>query len=173
MPMLTTLSKKLDSLNEATGTAVSWLTSVLVVLFCADVALRYIFNISYAAVFELEWHLFAVIFLLGAGYTLKHDKHVRVDVIYSKFNEKQQAWVNLLGVLLFLLPLCVVIIKTSLLFVYNSWIINEGSPDPGGLPYRYIIKSAIPLGFSLLLLQGISLGLKSLVVILNKHSSHE
>ena len=80
---------------------------------------------------------------------------------------KKQAYVNLLGVLLFLLPICIVIIKTSLLFVYNSWIIRENSPDPGGLPARYIIKAFIPIGFSLLLLQGISMALKSLATILN------
>lgn len=173
MNLLLLVAEKLDAINETTGKATSWLTSILVALFCVDVALRYIFNLSFAGVFEMEWHLFAIIFLLGAGYTFKHDKHVRVDVIYSRFNGKQQAWVNLLGVIIFLFPLCIVIIKTSLLFVYNSWIINEGSPDPGGLPARYIIKSAIPVGFLLLLLQGISLALKSLITILSKESPHE
>lgn len=173
MRLLNLLSEKLDLINETTGKAIAWLTSALVALFCMDVALRYIFNISYAGVFEMEWHLFAIIFLLGAGYSLRHDKHVRVDVFYSRFSEKQQAWVNLLGVLIFLLPLCFVIIKTSLLFVYNSWIIQEGSPDPGGLPARYIIKSAIPIGFLLLFLQGISLAIKSLLIILNPPKAHE
>ena len=173
MRLLKLLSEKLDLINETTGKAVSWLTTALVALFCLDVALRYIFNISYAGVFEMEWHLFAVIFLVGAGFSLRHDKHVRVDVFYSRFTEKQQAWVNLLGVFIFLLPLCVVIIKTSLLFVYNSWIIREGSPDPGGLPARYIIKSAIPIGFLLLFLQGISLAIKSLLTILNPSKAHE
>lgn len=173
MRLLYLLSEKLDLINETTGKAVAWLTSALVALFCMDVALRYIVNISYAGVFEMEWHLFAIIFLLGAGYTLRHDKHVRVDVFYSRFNKKQQAWVNLLGVLVFLLPLCFVIIKTSLLFVYNSWIIQESSPDPGGLPARYIIKSAIPIGFLLLFLQGISLAIKSLLIILNPPKAHE
>jgi len=167
MHLLTLISERIDALNEYTGRLISWLAGIMVVVFCFDVAMRYIFNVSFASVFELEWHFFAAIFLIGAGYTLKHDKHVRVDVFYGEMSPKKQAYVNLLGVLLFLLPICIVIIKTSLLFVYNSWIIRENSPDPGGLPARYIIKAFIPIGFSLLLLQGISLALKSLATILN------
>lgn len=166
MHLLTTISRKIDALNERAGRLVSWLTAIMVALFCVDVAMRYIFNISFASVFELEWHLFAAIFLIGAGYTFRHDKHVRVDVIYGQLSSKKQAWVNLLGILLFLAPLCIVIIKTSLLFVYNAWIIGEGSGDPGGLPARYVIKAFIPLGFTLLLLQGVSVASKSLVTIL-------
>ncbi|MEQ8684581.1 MAG: TRAP transporter small permease subunit [Imperialibacter sp.] len=167
MHLLTLISERIDALNEYTGRLISWLAGIMVLVFCFDVAMRYIFNISFASVFELEWHFFAAIFLIGAGYTLKHDKHVRVDVFYGEMSPKKQAYVNLLGVLLFLLPICIVIIKISLLFVYNSWIIRENSPDPGGLPARYIIKAFIPIGFSLLFLQGISLALKSLVTILN------
>jgi len=165
MHLLNTLAQKIDSFNESIGKMVSWLNVVLVLLICSDVAMRYLLNISFASLFELEWHLFAIVFLLGAGYTLKHDKHVRVDVIYGRLSPKKQAWINLLGVLLFLLPICFIFIKTSLLFVYNSWIIGESSPDPGGLPARYIIKAAIPIGFSFLLLQGFSLGIHSLLEI--------
>lgn len=173
MYLLNLLSRRIESLNEAVGRGVSWLTTILVVLFCADVTMRYVFNISYAAVFDLEWHLFAVIFLLGAGYTLKHNKHVRVDVLYGRLGKKQQAWINLLGVLIFLFPLCFVVIKTSVLFVYNSWIIGEGSPDPGGLPGRYIIKAMIPLGFFFLLLQGLSLAIRSMLTILKPAEDDE
>lgn len=172
MYLLNSIAEKIDALNERLGRLVAWLTSTLVVLFCLDVAMRYIFNISFAAVFELEWHLFAVIFLIGAGYTLKHDKHVRVDVFYAQMAPRRQAWINLCGVLLFLFPVCFVIIKTSLLFVYNSWIIGEGSPDPGGLPARYIIKAFIPIGFVLLSLQGLSLALRSIQVLVNSNETH-
>ena len=158
-------AKIIDQINEWVGRKISWLTSVLVLIICGDVVMRYFFNTSSAGVFELEWHIFAVIFLLGAAYTLKHDKHVRVDVFYSRFTEKQKAWVNLTGTLLFLLPFCFVVIDASFKFVENSYRFHESSPDPGGLPARFIIKSAITIGFILLLMQSISLIFKSIVTI--------
>jgi TRAP-type mannitol/chloroaromatic compound transport system permease small subunit len=155
----------IDGINEAIGRGISWLTTLLVVLICYDVAARYLFNTSSAGLVELEWHIFSFIFLLGAAYALKHDKHVRVDVFYQNFSPKKQAWVNLLGSVLFLIPFCLIIIQASLKFTYNAYAINEGSADPGGLPARFIVKGAIPVGFFLLLLQAISLGFRSLLTI--------
>ena len=152
-------------MNEVIGKGVSWLTTVLVLVICYDVAARYLFNTSSAGIVELEWHLFSFIFLLGAAYALKHDKHVRVDVFYQNFSPKTQAWVNLLGTLLFLIPFCYITIITSLKFTRNAYAINEGSPDPGGLPARFIVKGAIPIGFLLLLLQAISLAFRSILTI--------
>lgn len=157
----------INRLNETIGNVISWLTSILVWVICIDVVLRYFLNLSFAGLFELEWHVFALIFLLGAAFTLKSDKHVRVDVFYSRFSEKQKAWVNLVGTCLFLIPFCLVVIQSSIPFVVNSFNIMEGSPDPGGLPFRFIVKSAIPIGFSLLLLQAIALSLQSIVTIRN------
>ncbi len=157
----------IDQVNEWIGKQISWLTTVLVVLICTDVVMRYFFDFSSAGVFEMEWHLFAIIFLFGAGYTLRHDKHVRVDVFYSRFNEKQKAWINLTGTILLLMPFCVVIIVTSIRFVENSFLISESSPDPGGLPKRYFIKSAITIGFTLLFLQSFSMAAKALIVIID------
>ena len=117
---------------------------------------------------ELEWHLFAIIFLVGAAYTLKYDRHVRVDVLYMKFKPKTKAWVNFLGSLIFLLPVCLIGIWSSKNFVMNSFLIGEGSPDPGGLPARYILKAVIPIGFFLLLLQGMALSFRSLIEITGK-----
>jgi len=156
----------IDKVNEAIGKLFSWLTALLVLLICLDVVMRYVFTTSYAAVTELEWHLFAAIFLLSASYALQYDKHVRVDVFYSKFSEKSKAWVNLIGTLLFLFPLCIVIVMSSIPFVMNSYEILETSPDPGGLPARYIVKSLIPTGFILLFLQGISITLQSIKKLL-------
>ena len=158
-------AKIIDQINEWIGRKISWLTSVLVLIICVDVIMRYFFNMSSAGVFELEWHIFAVIFLLGSAYTLKHDKHVRVDVFYGRFTEKQKAWVNLTGSLLFLLPFCVVLINASFRFVENSYRFHESSPDPGGLPARFIVKSAITTGFILLLIQSISLIFKAVLTI--------
>ena len=161
------LSNFIDLLTEQVGKLIAWLTLILVAIIGVDVLLRYAFNKSTAALFEIEWHLFAILFLVGAGYTLRHDKHVRVDVFYSRFSEKTKAWVNLIGAILFLIPFCIVVIKTSIPFVTASYQIMESSADPGGLPYRFIVKSFIPIGMSFLLLQGISESLKSLNIILN------
>lgn len=166
------ITKLIETINSWIGKAVAWLTFILVVLICTDVALRYIFSFSQAGFYELEWHLFAAIFLLGAAYTLRYDKHVRVDVFYSRFSKRTKAWVNLIGTCIFLLPFCFVIVYTSLAFVGNSYAILESSPDPGGLPYRFLIKSTIPIGFGLLLLQGLAEILKSLSIIINRSEDH-
>jgi TRAP-type mannitol/chloroaromatic compound transport system permease small subunit len=150
------------------GRFVAWVTFLVVVVVFVDVVMRYAFNTSFVFTQEMEWHLFAFIFLVGAGYTLLKDGHVRVDIIYQRLSPKARAWINFLGVLFFLLPGCYMIIATSLVFVQNSFAIMEGSPDPGGIPFRFIIKSFIPVGFLLVLLQGISLGIKSLFTILGR-----
>lgn len=155
----------IDKLNAWVGRMVSWVTALVVVVVFADVVMRYLLRISFVFTQELEWHLFAFIFLMGAGYTLQKDGHVRVDIFYQRMSPKQQAWVNLLGVIFFLLPGCFLVISTSVSFVQNSFAVFEGSPDPGGVPYRFILKACIPAGFILVALQGISLGIKSLFTI--------
>lgn len=157
-----------DGLNEIIGRGVIWLSSVLVLVVCYDVFTRYILKTSSVAVQELEWHLFALLFLIAAAYSLKHDRHVRVDVFYLKFSERGKAWVDFLGSLIFLVPFCIVTILASQHFVLNSFRIGETSPDPGGLPVRYLLKSAIPAGFFLLMLQALSLSFRSLLTLLGK-----
>ena len=90
---------------------------------------------------------------------------MRVDIFYQRLGTKARAWVNLCGVILLLIPGCLLIILTSWNFVYRSWAVLEGSPDPGGIPYRFVVKGCIPVGFLLLLLQGLSLGMHSLLRI--------
>jgi TRAP-type mannitol/chloroaromatic compound transport system permease small subunit len=150
------IARFLSGISETTGRLTAWLTLAMTLLVCYDVAMRYIFHQGSVALQELEWHLFALLFLLGAAYTLKHDAHVRVEVFYQHFGERGRAWADLIGNLLFLLPFCLLVIYASTPFVYNAFHFNEGSPDPGGLPYRYLLKAAIPVGFGLLLLQGIA-----------------
>lgn len=166
MIFLTKLIKGINKINEWVGRGVAWTTFIVVIVVFVDVVMRYVFKTSFVFTQELEWHLFAFIFLMGAGYTLLKDGHVRVDIIYQRLGPKAQAWVNLIGVLFFLLPGCYMIIHTSVIFVSNSWSVMEGSPDPGGIPYRFVLKACIPAGFVLILLQGISLGAKSLLTIL-------
>ena len=150
-----------DRLSEGVGRGTSWLSTLLVLVVCYDVLTRYLLKSSSVAVQELEWHLFSLLFLLAAAYTLRHDKHVRVDVLYTRFSPSLQSWVNLLGSLLFLVPFCLLVIWSSRKFVWSSYSIGETSPDPGGLPRRWLLKSAIPLSFSLLLLQGFALACRS------------
>ncbi|MGW8302198.1 MAG: TRAP transporter small permease subunit, partial [Desulfobacterales bacterium] len=167
------LSAWIDALNQWVGQGVAWITLGLVLVVFVDVVMRYLFNTSFVFTQELEWHLFGFIFLMGAGSTLLHDGHVRVDIIYQRVGLKPRAWINLCGVILFLIPGCIMVITTSFKFALNAFAIMEGSPDPGGIPFRYVIKSCIPVGFILLLLQGISLGIHSVMQILGIEKTEE
>lgn len=173
MQMLAVLSRCIDRINDWVGRMVGWVTLGLVLVVFVDVVMRYLFRTSYVFTQELEWHLFAFIFLIGGGYTLLQDAHVRVDILYQKLGSKGRAWINLLGVLLFLMPGCLLVIITSWKFVISAWSILEGSPDPGGIPLRFLVKSCIPIGFSLLLLQGLSLGIHSLLQITGRETVEE
>lgn len=164
---LALLSRLIDRLNLLVGKVVSWATLLVVLVVFVDVVMRYAFNTSYVFTQELEWHLFGFIFLMGAGYTLLKDGHVRVDIFFQRLSKRGRAWVNLIGVLIFLIPGCYLVLATSIPFVVNACISGECSPDPGGIPYRFIVKSFIPAGFFLLLLQGISMGIQSLLTIVH------
>lgn len=164
------LADGIDRFNEAVGRALSWLALALTLLVAYDVAMRYFFQSGSIAIQELEWHLFSLIFLLGAAYTLKHDDHVRLDLFYkSRFmDDRRRAWVNLAGSLLFLIPFCVLVAVSAWPFVSQAYLFAEGSPDPGGLPFRWLLKAAIPLGFLLLVAQGLAEALKNLLVLLER-----
>jgi TRAP-type mannitol/chloroaromatic compound transport system permease small subunit len=161
------LADFIEVLSEWSGRVTSWLVLGMTLLISYDVTMRYAFHSGSVALQELEWHLFAIVFLIGAAYTLKHDEHVRVDVLYQGrwMNDRRRACVNLLGGLLFLLPFCLLIIISSIPFVHNAYQIGETSPDPGGLGHRYLIKAAIPLGFLLLMLQGVASMIRNARVI--------
>ncbi|MEE8320209.1 MAG: TRAP transporter small permease subunit [Gammaproteobacteria bacterium] len=169
-PFISRLQKVIDGLSEWTGHLIAWLVLGLVLLVTYDVAMRYFFRSGSIAIQELEWHLFAVIFLLGAAYTFRHDDHVRLDLFYkSRFmDDYRRALFNLIGGVFLLLPFCLLVIISSWPFVSQSYIHLEGSPDPGGLPYRWLLKASIPLGFVLLLIQGIADILKNLILILDR-----
>jgi TRAP-type mannitol/chloroaromatic compound transport system permease small subunit len=145
----------LEKIIKKIGDTCSWLSFMLVILISLDVFLRYVFNFSSASLYELEWHMFAMIFLIGSSLTLQRDEHVRVDVFYNKFSDRGKEIINLIGNLIFLLPFCIIIFYTSIPFVEDSFRILESSPDPGGLPFRFIIKSIIPISFLLLVTQGL------------------
>lgn len=164
---IVSLIEQLEKISEWCGRAVSWCVLIMVLIISYDVFMRFFFHIGSVALQELEWHLFAILFLLGASYTLKHDGHVRVDILYQskKLTDVHRAWVDLFGTVLFLIPFCLLIIISSWEFVSYSFRILEGSPDAGGLPFRFLLKAAIPVGFLLLLIQGIAMVLKSIDTI--------
>ena len=149
-------AKAIDKFNELIGHAVAWAVVVMTLIVIYDVSMRFLFQMGSVMLQELEWHLFGLVFLLGAAYTLQQEGHVRVEVIYQKLSDRQQAIINIIGNVLFLAPLCIVVILSSWPFIANSFAYAETSPDPGGLPYRWLIKSAIPTGFFLLLLQALA-----------------
>ena len=160
--------RTIDALTERVGRGISWLALLLVLVVVYDVFTRYVLSSSSVAVQELEWHIFSLLFLLAASYTLKHNKHVRVDIFYVRLSERQRALVNILGGILFLLPFTMVVMFASWSFVSNSFLVLESSPDPGGLPYRYILKAAIPFGFLLFLVQGIAEIFRSILIMADK-----
>jgi len=128
---------------------------ILVLLVVYDASARYIFSSGSIALQELEWHLFDVIILFGIAYTLRENSHVRVDIFYASYSEKAKALVNIIGSLFFILPFSMLIIYIGLDFVEQSFIQNEASSNPGGLEYRFIVKSFMPLAFIFLALQAL------------------
>ncbi|OUR64540.1 C4-dicarboxylate ABC transporter permease [Methylophaga sp. 42_25_T18] len=163
----------IDTFTEWSGRSVAWLVLAMVLLICYDVAMRYLFQQGSVALQELEWHLFALIFLLGSAYTLKHDEHVRVDIIYQsrRVSDKQRAIINIVGIILFLFPFCTLILVSAWPFVENAYFYHEGSPDPGGLPYRYLLKAGILLGFFMLMVQGLAELLRNILKLQDTEAS--
>ncbi len=167
--LLHLLVKAIQHLNEWLGKIAASLVLLLVTLIIYDVTMRYIWNQGTIALQEAQWHLFALMILLGAADTLKQDGHVRIDILYQStwMTERGRAWINLLGSVMLLIPFCLLIIHTSFPFIEQAYLFQETSPDPGGLPYRFLLKAAIPLGFILLMLQGIVQAISSVLYLLN------
>ena len=159
------LSLIIDELSYRLGRIFSWLTLTMVIAMAAIVVLRYVFQIGSIALQESIIYINALIFTFGGAYTLKEQGHVRVDIFYSRINEKKRAWVDLFGSLLFLVPSTCFIIWISWDYVAVSWRIREGSAESSGLPFVYFLKAVILVIPALLLLQGISEIVKSISVI--------
>ena len=158
-------ANRLDNFAEKTGRLVAWLTLAIVIVTFTVVVLRYLFNSGSIALQESVSYLHAMVFMLGAAYTLKHDGHVRVDIIYQKLAPRARAWIDLLGTLLLLFPVCLFMLYTSMGYVTAAWAIQEGSREAGGLDGVYLLKTAIPVMAILLLLQGCSLLIRNLLVV--------
>jgi len=155
----------LNALAEHSGRLVAWLTYAMVALTVLIVVLRHGFGLSFTALSEGVSYLFALVFMLGAAYTLKHDDHVRVDVFYRRLSPRGQAWVNLLGTLFFLWPVMGLILWLSSDYVLASWALREGSREPGGLPFVYLLKSLLWVMPALMIVQGLADVLRSLAIL--------
>jgi TRAP-type mannitol/chloroaromatic compound transport system permease small subunit len=163
------LADRIDDLSERTGRFVYWLTLAMVLLGSYNAIARYMerytgLGLSSNMYLEMQWYLFSLVFLLGAAYGLKHDVHVRVDVVYESLSKRGRAWVNLLGTILFLFPFSLLMLVMSWPMVRNSWAVWEQSPDPGGLP-RYPIKTIIPIAFLLLIMQGVAFTIRQVAIL--------
>jgi TRAP-type mannitol/chloroaromatic compound transport system permease small subunit len=158
------LIRLFDGINEWAGKLAAWLCIALVLLMCVLVLARHAFDAGSIATQELVLWLHSAVFLLALGYALKHDSHVRVDVLSQKFSSRRKCVVECAGLLLLLLPLCVFIVYSSWDYVAASWAQNEGS-NSGGLPALYLLKTLIPLSAILLGLQGLAQLMKNLLAL--------
>jgi TRAP-type mannitol/chloroaromatic compound transport system permease small subunit len=153
--MLLALARAIDAVNERIGRVACWLTLIVVVVATANAILRYGFRFGSNGLIEAQWYMFSLIFLFGAAWTLSKGGHVRVDILYGRFTPQRQAWIDIVGGLLFFLPTTIGITVLSLPMVISSIQSWEQSPDVGGIA-RWPIKLAIPIAFALLSLQGVS-----------------
>lgn len=156
----------IDKFVRWVGYQSAWLNPLLVVLICMDVLQRYMFNQSYNWILEAEWHIFGLIFLLSSAFTLQVDKHVRVDVFYQRYSIKNKAITDIICTILLMVPWCLVGIVTCYNYASNSFYIKECSPNPGGLPYWFIIKYFIVICFVLMLLQAFATTYKNIKTLL-------
>ena len=155
MKILLTIARAIDALNERIGRAVIWLVLAMALVSAANALVRYLFNRSSNAWLELQWYLFAAVFLLCAGYTLLHNEHIRIDVVSSRLSARSRLWIDILGTVLFLLPVSIFIVWLSWPIFMNAWVSSEISSNAGGL-IRWPARLLVPAGFLLLSLQGVS-----------------
>ena len=171
--MLARLEKIFDRFSDLMG----WIAGVLNLLMLLnvfyDAITRYFFSTGSIALQEMEWHLFAMVFLFGIAYGLKEDGHVRVDVLYDHFSPQWKAIVNIGGAVLFLLPLSVLIIEGSVWYVQEAYTSGEVSGDPGGLPYRWLIKLVIPASFVFLVVSAIGFVIRNINILLGHEEPPE
>ncbi|MGC9550228.1 TRAP transporter small permease subunit [Vibrio metoecus] len=172
MRSLIYIERMFNRLSDLLG----WISSILFILLVVnvvyDVIMRYAFNDVSIAFQELEWHLFAAVFLLGIPYAIKAGGHVRVDIFYERLSLKAQAVIDILGTLFFLLPFCLLVAYFGIDFAKESYELGETSGDPGGLPYRWLIKSMISVSFIFMTISGLGLLIHSLNKMFNPRLMH-
>lgn len=168
MQILHATVRFIDAFTERSGRLLAWLSLAMALLTAIIVLLRYGFNVGSITSQEAVTYMHGCLFMLGAAYTLKTDRHVRVDIFYQRFNARTRAWVNSLGGIVFLLPLCIFIVGISWSYVTESWAIREHSPEPGGIPAVFLLKTLLPLMALNLLLQGTAETLRNTLILMGE-----
>ena len=164
MKTLLTLSRAIDMLNELAGRGARWLILACILISAGNAVARYGLNLSSNGFLEIQWYLYSIVFLGAAGYTLKHNAHVRIDLIAGRLAPKTQAWIDVCGHVFMLLPVCAIMLWFGWTAFLESYRINELSPDAGGL-LRWPIKLLVPVAFALLILQGVSETIKKFALL--------
>jgi TRAP-type mannitol/chloroaromatic compound transport system permease small subunit len=159
------LQQTIDRFSDLLGKIAAVLFILMLFNVFFDVASRYLFNTVYIGMQEMEWHLFAAMFMLGIPFTLKAGGHVRVDVIYDGLSVRKRAWIDLIFTFILLVPFCLLVAWYGVDFARESFQLGEGSGDPGGLPHRWIIKSVIPFAMFFNFISGIGLALRSINIL--------
>ena len=158
------LAGGIDAFTDLVGRATSWLALGLALVMGANVLMRYAFSIGFIWAQELEWHIFVPICLFGMSYALLHKEHVRVDVLFQYLSDRNKHRVDIVSAFISM-AFCLIVILLSIPYVYQSWSIGEGTANPGGIDYRYIVKSLIPIGFAVMFLQSLSEAIKSFLAM--------
>ena len=155
MNALLSLSRAIDAMSERIGRTIYWLVLMAVLISCANAVVRKLFNYSSNSYLEIQWYLFSMIFLFCSGYTLKHNEHVRIDIIQGRVSARAQNWIDVVGIVLFLWPMSIIIMWLSWPLFVDSFARNEVSTNAGGL-IVWPARLMVPIGFALLLMQSVS-----------------
>jgi len=158
------LADEIDAFVDLVGRLISWVTLILALVMGANVFLRYGYSLGWIWAQELEWHLLAPIVLFGMSYALRHGEHVRVDILFATFRPRTKIAIELVSAAL-AMAFALIVVWLSIPYVGQSWSIGEGTANPGGIEYRYVIKSIIPIGFALLFIQSLSQAIRSCLAL--------
>ena len=167
MNALLALSRFVDGFNERIGRMIGWLILITVVISATNATVRKAFNYSSNAYLEIQWYLFSAVFLLGAGYTLLRNEHVRIDIISGRVSQRAQNWIDVIGLVFFLFPMCAVIMYFSWALFQDAYVRNEVSTNAGGLTV-WPARLLVPVGFFILIMQGISELIKRVAFLAGK-----
>jgi len=162
------LSRAIDSLNDRFGQVADWLVLLACLISAGNAMSRYAFSLSSNAWLEVQWYMFAGMVMLGAPHTLKVNEHVRVDLLFSSVSERTRIWIDILGIIFFLFPICIILIYFTWPWFVESWQIEEMSSNAGGL-IRWPVKIVLPMGFALMVLQGVSELIKRVEALIHHH----
>jgi len=161
------LSNRIDAVIQSFGRVICWANALLLGVITAQVALRYGFNKGLVVLEELQWHIYAVTMMFALAYNLSIDLDVRVDIFYRRWSPRNRARWDMFGIIVFVIPFVIVVLINSFEFVYDSWRVNEHSSAPTGLPWRWLIKSVIPISFGLLFAAAFARLLHNIVIVIS------